>query len=155
MLTFVIGYFRCKMRVTCTNFNETMALLACCPSLVRLGIIGTSIDLAGGGKVIDMYEWDEERFTAFFVDMVKKLPKLIALLVVLPGAPQSLCTEATTNLENIYKPRRPCFCVQITSELNSSITPKLPFCHHKVLADEPPPLVGTMPFHLLSHEPRF
>ena len=132
-----------------------MALLACCPSLVRLGLIVTSIDLAGGGKVIDMYEWDEERFTAFFVDMVKKLPKLIALLVVLPGAPQSLCTEATTNLENIYKPRRPCFCVQITSELNSSITPKLPFCHHKVLADEPPPLVGTMPFHLLSHELRF
>ena len=143
------------MRVASTNFDETIALLASCPSLIRLGIIVTSIYLAGGGNVIDMYKWNEERFTAFFVDLVKHLPKLIALLVVLPGAPQSLCIEATATLEKIYRPRRPSFCVQITSELNSNTPPKLPLCHYQALCADTPPLVSSMPFHLLSQEPRF
>ena len=105
-------HFRFKLRVTCSNFHEIILLLANCTSLVRLSLIVTSID--GLGEVIDMYKWNEIEFIAFFVNLVKRLPKLIALLVVLPGASESHCAAATTTLLTIYRPKRPCFCVQIT-----------------------------------------
>ena len=108
----------------------------------------TSIDLAGGGSAIDMHTWNEKKFTEYFVHLVEHLPKLIALLVVLPGAPQSLCFEATATLEKKYMPRSPCFCVQITSDLKNNTTPKLPFCHYRALCADTPPIVGAMPFHL-------
>ena len=142
------------MRVTSVYFDETMALLASCPSLFRLGLIVTSIDLADGGKTIEMYKWHVKKFTNFFAHLVERLPKLIALLVVLPGAIQSHCIAATATLEKIFRPTRPCFCVQITDMLESKSPPNLPFCHYRVLADDVPPLVGAMPFHLLSQEPR-
>ena len=102
------------VRVRSNTFHETISLLGNSPSLLRLGLIVTLIELVGGGNVIDMYSWNEKKFTAFFVDLVRRLTKLTALLAVLPGAPQSLCIAATATLENIFRPERPCFCVQIT-----------------------------------------
>ena len=125
-------------------------LLANCSSLVRLGLIVTSVDLADGGNAIEMYKWHQKDFTALFVDLVQHLSNLAALLVVLPGAPQSHCISATATLEKIYRPRRPCFCVQITDSLRSINSPIFP--HHRVLALDPPPLVGALPFHLLSYD---
>ena len=141
------------MRVTSRTFDETIRLLADCPSLVRLGVIITSIDLVGCGQLIDMYHWHENEFMAFFVELIEHLPKLIALLVVLPGASHSICVATTKSLEAVYRPQRPCFCVQITSELESKTPPKFPLCHYKVLADDKPPIVGALPFHLLPQEP--
>ena len=140
--------------MTCDNFHEMMDLLANCPSLVRLSLIVTSIDLADGGKAIEMYKWHIKRFTNFFAHLVERLPKLIALLVVLPGSIQSHCIAATATLEKIYLPGRPCFCVQITDSLESNSPPNLPFGHYGILANDPPPLVGALPFHLLSQETR-
>ena len=115
------------MRVTSRTFDETIRLLADCPSLVRLGVIITSIDLVGCGQLIDMYHWHENEFMAFFVELIEHLPKLIALLVVLPGASHSICVATTKSLEAV--------------------------CHYKVLADDKPPIVGALPFHLLPQEP--
>ena len=127
-------------------------MLANCSSLVRLSLIGTLND--GLGKMIDMYKWHEKDFVNFFVELVKHLPNLVALLVVLPGAPQSHCITATKTLETIYRPDRPCFCVQITDSLDSSSPPSLPLCHYQVLAQDTPSLVGVLPQHLLSQEPK-
>ena len=140
------------VRVRSNTFHETISLLGNSPSLLRLGLIVTLIELVGGGNVIDMYSWNEKKFTAFFVDLVQRLTKLTALLVVLPGAPQSHCIAATATLEKIFSPERPCFCVQITNSLNSNSPPNLPLCHFRVLGQDPPPLVGALPFHLLSQE---
>ena len=129
-------------------------LLASCPSLVRLGLIVTSIDLADGANIIEMYKWHEKDFTALFVYLVKHLSNLAALLVVLPGAPQSHCIFATETLEKIYRSKRPCFRVQITDSLNSINPPKLPQSHYQALSRDPQSLVGALPFHLLSHESR-
>ena len=128
-------------------------LLASCPSLVRLGLIVTSIDLPDGGNLIEMYKWHQNVFTAFFMKLVERLPKLIALLIVLPGAPRSHCVAATKILENVFRPKRPCFCVQITDCLNSSTPPNLPLCHFRILAHDPPPLVGALPYHLIAQQP--
>ena len=87
--------------------------------------------------------------------MVERLPKLIALLIVLPVACQSLGIAATTILEIKFRPQRPCFCLQITDSLNSIDPPKLPLNHYQVLAQDPPPIVGALPFHLLSQKPRY
>ena len=125
--------------------------LAKCSSLVRLGLIVTSIDLVDGGN-LNMYEWDEVNFKNFFVELVEKLPKLIALLIVLPDAPESHCIAATRTVENIFKPKRPCFCVQISNVLNSVNPPNLPFCHYQVLNEDPQPLVSQLPFHIISRE---
>ena len=140
------------VRVRSNTFHETISLLGNCPSLFRLGLIVTSIKLVDGGNLIDMYRWNEQKFTAFFVDLVRRLTKLTALLAVLPGAPQSLCIAATATLENIFRPERPCFCVQITDSLQTSNPPNLPQCHFQTLALDPPPLVGALPFHLLSQD---
>ena len=146
---------RLKIRVTSNTFDKMIRLLANCSSLVRLGLIVTSIDLANGWEKIDMYKWHAKKFTAFFVELVQRLPNLIALLVVLPGAPKSHCIVATATLEKIYRPERPCFCVQITDSLESGNPPSLPVCHRQVLAEDPKSLVGELPFHLLPHESRF
>ena len=63
-------------------FAETILSLSCCPSLVQLGFITTS--------KFHLYN-DEAEFTALFVDLVQRLPKLIALLVIIPGVSQSNC----------------------------------------------------------------
>ena len=78
-----------------------------------------------------MYEWDEAKFSAFFVDLVVSLPKLVALLVVLPGAPQSHCIAATKTVEVKFRPTRPCFCVQITNSLDNTNPPNLPLFHYQ------------------------
>ena len=129
-------------------------MLANCTSLVRLGLIVTSIDLGVDGNLLNMHKLNEREFTDLFVNLVEQLPKLIALLVVVPRASPSHCFAATKTLEKTYRSARPCFCVQITNSLDSNNPPKLPLCHFKMLACNPPPLVGTMPFHLLSQEPK-
>ena len=120
-------------------FAEAIRSLSCCSSLVQLGLITTS-----------EFQWykDEAKFTALFVDLVERLPKLIALLVVLPCVSQSLCTAATAALESKFRPTRPCFCVQITDSLDSDNPPKLPFAHYKTLAHDQLPSVGGLPYHL-------
>ena len=120
-------------------FAESIRSLSCCPSLVQLGFITTS-----------KFPFDNDltKFTALFVDLVERLPKLIALLVVLPCVSQSLCTAATAALESKFRPTRPCFCVQITDSLDSDNPPKLPFAHYKTLAHDQLPSVGGLPYHL-------
>ena len=103
---------------------------------------------------MEMYKWHKKDFTALFVDLVQRLPKLIALLVVLPGAPKAHCIAATRILENVVRLERPCFCVQITDSLNSSYPANLPMGQYEVLVRDPPPLVGALPFHMVSQEPR-
>ena len=128
--------------------------MAGCPSLMQLGFIVTSV--RGDGNVKGIFGWNEMKCTAFFfVQLVERLPKLIALLIVLPVACQSLCIAATTILEIKFRPQRPCFCLQITDSLNSIDPPKLPLNHYQVLAQDPPPIVGALPFHLLSQKPRY
>ena len=64
--------------------------MAGCPSLMHLGFIVTSV--RGDGNVKGIFGWNEMKCTAFFfVQLVERLPKLIALLIVLPVACQSLC----------------------------------------------------------------
>ena len=140
---------RLKIWVTSDIFHEIIRSLTDCHSLVRLGFIVTN-----RGKLNHMNMWRETQFTAFFVDLVRKLPKLIALLVVLPDVLPLHCIAATKTLEKIFQPERPCFCVQITDSLRSINPPSLPQCHLQVLALDPPPLVGALPFHLLSRETR-
>ena len=116
--------------------------LTYCPSLVQLGLISTST------VEMDMCYLDEAEFTELFVDLVERLPKLIALLVVLPGASPSNCIAATSTLESKFRLTRPCFCVQITNSLDSDDPPKLPLVHYKTLAEDQPPSVGGLPYHL-------
>ena len=75
-------------------------------------------------------------FTSLFVDLLERLPKLVALLVVIPGAPASHCIAATWTLESKFRPTRPCFCVQITDSLDRDDPPNLPLVHYKTLAQE-------------------
>ena len=152
MLSFLLFFFsRLVFRVPYNSLDKMIRLLVTCPSLVRLGLIMTSNSFRG---LIDTYNWKEKDFVNFLVELVKHLPNLVALLVVLPDAPQSHCIAATKTLEKTYRSARPCFCVQITNSLDSNNPPKLPLCHFKMLACNPPPLVGTMPFHLLLQEPK-
>ena len=145
---------RLKIGVTSNSFHEMIRLLSKCTPVIRLGLVVTSIDLADGANIIEMYKWHENDFTALFVDLVRHLSNLVALLIVLPGAPQSHCISATATLEKIFRPERPCFCVQITESLERKSPPNLPRCHYRVLALDPPPLVGSLPFHLVSQEPK-
>ena len=135
------------------SFDQMIRLLTYYPSLVQLGLIVTSIDLPGGN--LNMYKWDEAEFTAFFVDLVVRLPKLVALLVVLPGASQSHCILATTTLEAKFRTTRPCFCVQITDSLDNTSPPNLPLVHFQALAHDPHPSVGDLPYHLTPFDSRF
>ena len=146
---------RLKLRVTSYSFDKMIKLLGNCHSLITLGLIVTSIDLGTDGNMLNMHKWHEHEFTTFFVDLVAQLPKLIALLIVIPGASQSQCIVATTTLEKIYKHKRPCFCVKITDSLDGTNPYDFPQCHYEVLANDPPPLVGGLPYHLLSQEPRY
>ena len=130
-----------------------LRLLTYNPSLVQLGLIVTSIDVARGN--LNMYKWDEETFTTFFVDLVVRLPKLIALLVVLPGASQSHCIIATTTIEEKFRNTRPCFCVQITNSLDKTNPPNLPLVHYQALAHDQNPSVGDLPYHLTYFDSRF
>ena len=130
-----------------------LRLLTYNPSLVQLGLIVTSIDVARGN--LNMYKWDEAEFTDFFVDFVVRLPKLIALLVVLPGASQSHCVVATTTLEAKFRITRPCFCAQITDSLDNTNPPNLPLVHYEALAHDQHPSVGDLPYHLTSFDSRF
>ena len=132
---------RLKLKIRDSEFFfETIRSLSCCPSLVQLGLITTS--------EFQLYK-SEAEFTALFVDLVERLPKLIALLVVLPCASQSLCIEATAALKSKFRPTRPCFCVQITNSLNRDDPPKLPFVHYKTLAHNHIRSVGGLPYHLI------
>lgn len=145
---------RLKIRLTSDSINEMIQMLANCTSLVRLGLIVTSIDLGVDGNLLNMHKLNEREFTDIFVNLVEQLPKLIALLVVVPRASPSHCFAATKTLETLYQPKRPCFCVQITDSLSSNAPSHLPLCHFKVLAHDLPPLVGGLPFHLESQEAR-
>lgn len=140
-----VPHYRLKMRVVSQSFDQLIRLLTYCPSIIQLGLIATSVR-----QKLDMFSWDEAEFTALFVDLVQHLPKLIALLVVLPGAPISHCRAATTALETIFRPLRPCFCVQITDSLESSNPPSLPLVHSEALARDLNPSVGELPFHLTT-----
>ena len=80
---------------------------------------------------LDMYTWDEAKFTAFFVDLVRHLPKLIVLSIVLPVVPASHCIAATAVLESKFHSFRPCFCVQITDSLESSNPSSFPWIHYQ------------------------
>ena len=73
------------------TFVAVIRSLSYCPSLVQLGLTITIANFPLDTK-------DEVEFTALFVDLVERLPKLIALLVVLPGASQSNCIAATSIL---------------------------------------------------------
>jgi hypothetical protein len=107
-------------------YDKLIWLLAYCPSLIQLGQITTSV-LCG----LDMYTWDEAKFTAFFVDLVRQLPKLIVLSIVLPVVPASHCIAATAVLESTFHSVRPCFCVQITDSLESSNPSSFPWIHYQ------------------------
>lgn len=141
---------RLKIRVVSRSYDQLIRLLAYCPSLIQLGLVATSIRIK-----LDMYSWDEKTFTKFFADLVEQLPKLVALLVVLPEAPISHCRAATAALQALFQPTRPCFCVQITDSLDSSDPPHLPWVHYQALACDPPPCVGELPFHLMTPSSRF
>ena len=141
---------RLKMRIVSKAYDKLIWLLIYCPSLIQLGLIATSVHCG-----LDMYTWDEATFTAFFVDLVRFLPKLIALLIVLPGVPASHCIAATAVLESTFRPVRPCFCAQITDSLESSNPPSLPWIHYQALACDPYGSVGEIPFHLNASDSNF
>ena len=113
-----------------------------CSTLVQLGLINTT----------QLYEWNEDKFTALLVELVESLPNLIAFLVVVPESTKSKCIEATSTLESKFRPTRPCFCVQITNSLDSNDPPNLPFVHYKALALDQPPSVGGLPYHLIPRD---
>lgn len=138
------------MRVVSRPFDQLIRLLAYCPSLIQLGLIATSVQ-----QKLDMYSWNTTEFTAFFIDVVEHLPKLVALLVVLPDAPISLCRAATSTLEVIFRPTRPSFCAQITDSLDNTNPPSLPLIHYQTLARDPSPSVGELPFHLTLSNSRY
>ena len=73
------------------TFVAVIRSLSYCPSLVQLGLTITIANFPLDTK-------DEVEFTSLFVDLVERLLKLIALLVVLPGASQSNCIAATSIL---------------------------------------------------------
>ncbi len=144
---------RLKLRVVSHSFDQMIRLLAYYPSLVQLGLIVSAIELASGK--LNMCNWNEAEFTAFFVDLVEHLPKLIALLVVLPAASESHCVAATAALKVKFQPVRPCFCVQITKSLDSSNPPNLPLVHYQALAHDPHPSVGELPFHFTPSDSHY
>ena len=93
-----------------------------CPSLVQLGLVFTKksrrATLSGFNRTYQQLrhmspfyknDWEEVDFTALFVDLVERLPKLVALLVVFPSATTLQCKAATATLESHFRPTRPCF----------------------------------------------
>ena len=142
------------MRVESASFHENIRSIANCPSLVQLGLIVHNVDLKVG-KLMDVCKWAEAEFTDFFVDLVQNLPKLIALLVVIPGASQLHCCNATAALKKKFQPSRPCFCVHITDTLVNSCSSCLPSVHYHSLVVEPHLLVGELPFHLIPSDNRY
>ena len=137
---------RLKLEVYCYRiFVQMIHSFTYCHSLVQLSLITTS-------KFQLFNDLDEKAFTDLFVDLVERLPKLIALLVVLPGAAPSNCRATTFTLESKFRPTRPCFCVQITDSLESNNPPKLPLVHYKTLAEDQPPSVGGLPYHLIASD---
>jgi hypothetical protein len=138
------------MRIVSEAYDKLIWLLTNCPSLIQLGLIATTVHCG-----LDMYTWDEATFTTFFVDLVQRLPKLIALLIVLPGVSVSHCVAATAALESKFRPVRPCFCVQITDSLESPNPPSLPWIHYQALACYPYTSVGELPFHFTTSDSHF
>ena len=137
---------RLKLEVYCyRNLVQMLNSFTYCHSLVQLSLITTS-------KFQLFNDLDEKAFTDLFVDLVERLPKLIALLVVLPGAAPSNCRATTFTLVSKFRPTRPCFCVQITDSLESNNPPKLPLVHYKTLAEDQPPSVGGLPYHLIPSD---
>ena len=103
-----------------------------CPSLVQLGLVFTKksrrATLSGFNRAYHQLrhmspfyknDWEEVDFTALFIDLVERLPKLF-----FPSATTLQCKAATATLESHFRPTRPCFCVQITKSL-TSINPSL------------------------------
>ena len=133
-----------------SSYDQLIRLFAYYRSLTQLGLIVTSVRVKP-----DMYAWDEATFSTFFVDLVQKLPKLIALLIVLPDAPLEHCVAATTAVESAFRPTRPCFCAQITNCLDSPNPPSLPWMHYQVLARDPYPTVGDLPFSEVQSRSRY
>ena len=136
-----------------------------CPSLVQLGLVFTKksrrATLSGFNRTYQQLrhmspfyknDWEEVDFTALFVDLVERLPKLVALLVVFPSATTLQCKAATATLESHFRPTRPSFCVQITKSLTSINPPMLPLVHFKALALDQPPLVSGLPYHLIPSD---
>ncbi|KAK4004674.1 Uncharacterized protein APZ42_015845 [Daphnia magna] len=141
---------RWKMRIVSQAFDQLIRLLAYCPSLVQLGLVASSVHCG-----LDMYSWNESMFASFFVELVQHLPKLIALLVVLPGAPTSHCVAATAALESTFRPTRPCFCAQITDSLSSANPPSLPWIHYQALACDSYTSVGELPYHFTTSDSHY
>lgn len=148
---FIIFFLnRWKMRIVSQAFDQLIRLLAYCPSLVQLGLVASSVHCG-----LDMYSWNESMFASFFVELVQHLPKLIALLVVLPGAPTSHCVAATAALESTFRPTRPCFCAQITDSLSSANPPSLPWIHYQALACDSYTSVGELPYHFTTSDSHY
>ena len=125
-----------------TTFVAVIRSFSYCPSLVQLGLTITIANFPLDTK-------DEVEFTSLFVDLVERLLKLIALLVVLPGASQSNCIASTSILVSKFRPTRPYFCAQITDSLDSNDLSKFSFAHYKTLAEDQLPLASLLPYHLV------
>jgi hypothetical protein len=80
--------------------------------------------------------------TAFFVDLVQRLPKLIALFIVLPSVSVSHWVVLAA-LESKFHPVRPCFCPN---------PPSLPWTRYQALAFNPYTFADELPFHFTTSD---
>ena len=124
-------------------FEQLVFSVAQCTSLVQLGLI-----LPAGQQSTILFGWTEEAVVNLLVKLVEQLPKLVALLVVLPTVPQAFCVRATAVLKKMMVPTRPCFAVQITHSLESECPPRLPWIHYQVLAADSSTHFSDLPHHL-------